>query len=34
MIWVFEQRDADWIAVWRTMQALTETPVASGNAGR
>ena len=30
-VWVFEQRGADWIAVWRTMQALEETPAAPGS---
>jgi hypothetical protein len=25
-VWVFERRGAEWIAVWRTMQALTEEP--------
>jgi hypothetical protein len=29
-VWVFEQRGADWIAVWRTMQALEETPASPG----
>jgi len=26
-VWVFERRGAEWIAVWRTMQGLTEEPV-------
>jgi hypothetical protein len=26
-LWVFERRDAGWIAIWRTMQALSEEPV-------
>ena len=25
-VWVFEKRGADWVAVWRTMQGITETP--------
>jgi hypothetical protein len=25
-VWVFRRRGAEWIAVWRTMQALAETP--------
>ena len=30
-VWVFDQRGADWIAVWRTMQALEESPAAPGS---
>jgi ketosteroid isomerase-like protein len=27
-VWVFERRGADWVAIWRTMQAVEETPAA------
>ena len=26
-VWVFHRRESDWIAVWRTMQALHEEPL-------
>jgi hypothetical protein len=28
-VWVFERRGEKWIAVWRTMQAITEEPAVS-----
>jgi hypothetical protein len=27
-VWVFERREAKWIAIWRTIQALSEEPAA------